>query len=89
MIASVFVPQAYCRYGCPTGELLHLIKSGGRHDKITRRDWTAGRFLTLLAAVILFFAVFPSYWSFGRRGKPINPTVSEFSGRAVSEPPGR
>ena len=52
LIASLFIPQAYCRFGCPTVELLHLIKSGGRHDAITRRDWIAGGFMLLAAAAI-------------------------------------
>src|SRR5262249_25724379 len=38
LVASIFVPQAYCRFGCPTGELLSLIRSGGSHDRISRRD---------------------------------------------------
>lgn len=42
LVASIFVPQAYCRFGCPTGELLAIIKSGGSHDRLNRRDWIAG-----------------------------------------------
>jgi NosR/NirI family nitrous oxide reductase transcriptional regulator len=41
LLASLFVPFAYCRYGCPTGELLRLVKSGGGHDKVQRRDLVA------------------------------------------------
>jgi NosR/NirI family nitrous oxide reductase transcriptional regulator len=80
LIASLFVPMAYCRYGCPTGELLSLVKSGGRHDRITRRDWTAGAFV-LLAAVASFAPHFIST----RHVSPqtIAEDVSEFGGRAL------
>ncbi|QDU30244.1 Thiamine biosynthesis lipoprotein ApbE precursor [Anatilimnocola aggregata] len=50
LIASVFVPQAYCRYGCPTGELLKIVKSGGSHDRIQRRDLMAGGLVLIVAA---------------------------------------
>ncbi len=40
LIASVFLPQAYCHYGCPTGAVLKfLATSPGRW---TRRDGIAG-----------------------------------------------
>lgn len=52
LVASIFVPQAYCRYGCPTGELLQLIKSGGRNDGVGQKDWIAGGLAALAAAVI-------------------------------------
>jgi thiamine biosynthesis lipoprotein ApbE len=41
LVASLFVPMAYCRYGCPTGELLRMVKSGGGHDRVLWRDWVA------------------------------------------------
>jgi len=53
LIVSVFVPQAYCRYGCPTGELLRFAKSGGNHDRLQRRDLVAGG-LVLLGATAVF-----------------------------------
>jgi NosR/NirI family nitrous oxide reductase transcriptional regulator len=80
LIASIFVPQAYCRYGCPTGELLHLIKSGGRHDRITPRDWTAG-VLVLLAGLVVF-APHASSTSPLPAPERTAGTTSEFSGRA-------
>src|SRR5262249_51641877 len=52
LVASLFVPQAYCRFGCPTGELLHLVKSGGRHDTITRRDCVAAVLIGIAATVL-------------------------------------
>jgi len=53
LVVSLFVPQAYCRYGCPTGELLRFVKSGGSHDRLQRRDLIAGG-LVLLAASAVF-----------------------------------
>jgi thiamine biosynthesis lipoprotein ApbE len=53
LIASVFVPQAYCRFGCPTGELLQLVKSGGSHDRIQRRDWLTAGWVALLAVLVI------------------------------------
>lgn len=47
--ASLFVPMAYCRYGCPTGALLNWLRFNARSDQWTRRDWVALG-LTLLAA---------------------------------------
>ncbi|MEX0866173.1 MAG: FMN-binding protein [Pirellulales bacterium] len=47
--ASLFVPMAYCRYGCPTGALLNWLRFNARSDQWTRRDWVALG-LALLAA---------------------------------------
>lgn len=49
LIASLFVPLAFCRYGCPTGELLRLVKSGGGHDKVQRRDLVAAALVGCVA----------------------------------------
>lgn len=53
LVASIFIPQAYCRYGCPTGELLRLVKSGGSHDRIQRRDLLAAGLVFSLAVVLI------------------------------------
>ena len=45
--AALFVPKAYCKYGCPTGALLEFVRARGVNDKFGRRDWVAG--LLLLA----------------------------------------
>lgn len=50
LAASVFVPQAYCRYGCPTGALLRFVRSSGSADRWGRRDKVA---LGLLASGVL------------------------------------
>jgi len=41
LIASFFVPMAYCRYGCPTGALLEFIRAHGATDRFGRRDIVA------------------------------------------------
>jgi hypothetical protein len=41
LAASVFVPMAYCRYGCPTGSLLEYLRFQGHSDRILRRDIVA------------------------------------------------
>jgi hypothetical protein len=55
LAASVVVPQAYCRYGCPTGALLEFVRSHGVNDRFGARDVTAG----LLAAL-----AWGLYWQF-------------------------
>lgn len=46
---SLFVPMAYCRYGCPTGVFLDYIRLSGERDKFNRRDGFA---LLMLAIAI-------------------------------------
>jgi len=41
LVASLFVPMAYCRYGCPTGLLLSFLRYNSRSDRWSRRDWFA------------------------------------------------
>ena len=41
LIASLFVPMAYCHYGCPTGALLEFVRSHGPSDRFGRRDVAA------------------------------------------------
>jgi len=41
LIASLFVPQAYCRFGCPTGAFLNFFRGGGSSDGWSRRDSVA------------------------------------------------
>jgi hypothetical protein len=51
LIASLFVPMAYCHYGCPTGALLEFLRARGPSDRFSRRD-AAAACLVLLAAVL-------------------------------------
>ena len=41
LIASLFVPIAYCHYGCPTGAVLNFIRRHGSPDRFGRREVTA------------------------------------------------
>jgi polyferredoxin len=41
LIASLFVPIAYCHYGCPTGAVLNFIRRHGSPDQFGRRELTA------------------------------------------------
>ncbi len=38
LLAAVWIPQAYCRYGCPTGALLKWVRTAGPGDRFSRRD---------------------------------------------------
>jgi hypothetical protein len=51
LVASLFVPMAYCHYGCPTGALLEFIRDRGKSDRFTRRD-IAAALLVALAAIL-------------------------------------
>jgi NosR/NirI family nitrous oxide reductase transcriptional regulator len=83
LVASVFVPFAYCRYGCPTGELLRLVKSSGNQDRLQRRDGLAGGIVLLVAAGL--FA--PGLWaSINSTDEPLaevpEPRFLEIGGKA-------
>jgi hypothetical protein len=54
LIASLFVPMAYCHYGCPTGAFLNFIRGHGRSDRFGRRD-VAALLLLLLAATLVWY----------------------------------
>ena len=51
LVASAFVPQAYCRFGCPTGALLNFVRARGPTDRFSTRD-AAALGLVLTAAVL-------------------------------------
>ena len=53
LAASLFIPQAYCLYGCPTGALLKFIRSPGARDRFGARDRAA--LATLIAASAFVF----------------------------------
>ncbi len=50
LVASFFVPQAYCRFGCPTGALLNFVRARGATDRWTSRDAFA---LVLVAVAVV------------------------------------
>ena len=41
LVASAFVPMAYCRFGCPTGAVLDYVRRHGTGTEWTRQDWFA------------------------------------------------
>ncbi|MEZ6138553.1 MAG: FMN-binding protein [Pirellulaceae bacterium] len=51
LVCSLFVPMAYCRYGCPTGKLLEYVRYS-KHGHWTKRD-TAGLILLGLAIALV------------------------------------
>lgn len=51
LVASLFVPMAYCHYGCPTGALLNFIRKRGTADRFGRRE-IAALLLVALAAFL-------------------------------------
>ena len=53
LVASAFVPMAYCRYGCPTGAMLKLFEFGKNDRGWNRRDYLS--FTLLGFAVLLYF----------------------------------
>ncbi len=42
LIASLFVPLAFCRFGCPTGALFKFLRRTGVGDRFRWRDLAAG-----------------------------------------------
>ena len=41
LVASAFVPMAYCRFGCPTGAMLNLLIPGSSQSGLNKRDYSA------------------------------------------------
>ena len=52
IVASLFVPMAYCRFGCPTGTLLEFLRRTGRSDRLSLADGLA--LLLLILAIVLY-----------------------------------
>ncbi len=61
LIASLFVPMAYCHYGCPTGALLEFIRGHGRADRFGRRDIAALLLLALAALLVWKYHTFHAW----------------------------
>lgn len=51
LIASIFTPLAYCKYGCPTGALFKFLRKSSGSKKFGMRDLSAG--LLLIIAFVL------------------------------------
>ena len=60
LVASLFVPQAYCRYGCPTGALLRFLRSAGSADRWGARDSIALLFVAASGLMVLAARAWPS-----------------------------
>lgn len=50
LLASLFIPLAYCKYGCPTGALFHFLRKTSATEKFSSRDLVVG--LLLIAATL-------------------------------------
>lgn len=50
LVASLFVPMAYCRYGCPTGALLDHLRLNRQSDRFSWRDGVLLACLLIAAA---------------------------------------
>ena len=51
LVISLFVPMAYCSYGCPTGWLLEFVRRRSGKGVFGPRDWL-GAGLLILAIVL-------------------------------------
>lgn len=51
LVASLFVPMAYCRFGCPTGAALNYVRKHSRSDQLTRADSMAA--VCLIVGILL------------------------------------
>ena len=49
LMASLFIPMAYCRFGCPTGALLGFFRFNSKSDRWSRQD----SFAVCLVAIAL------------------------------------
>lgn len=54
IIASLFIPLAYCHHGCPTGALFGFLRSSGSSDRLGRRELIATVLLILFGMVMHF-----------------------------------
>jgi uncharacterized protein with FMN-binding domain len=54
LMAALFVPMAYCRYGCPTGMLLGYLRFSAQGDRWTLRDWTATALLVVAIGLVVW-----------------------------------
>ena len=54
LVASLFIPMAYCRFGCPTGAMLEFLRFNAKADRWNRRDWFAAGALLLVIGFRIF-----------------------------------
>ena len=53
LAASLFIPMAYCKYGCPTGALLEFLRFHAKSDVWSKRDWAALALLGFAACLMI------------------------------------
>jgi len=53
LIASLFIPMAYCRYGCPTGTLLGYLRFNAKSDQWSRQDSFAAAMVAVACGMML------------------------------------
>lgn len=51
LIAALFTPLAYCKYGCPTGAVFKLLRFTGDGDRLGARDWLAAVLIGVAALI--------------------------------------
>ena len=54
LLASLFIPLAYCKYGCPTGALFKFLRKSSASASFGRRDIVA--VILLIVAASLYFS---------------------------------
>jgi thiamine biosynthesis lipoprotein ApbE/Na+-translocating ferredoxin:NAD+ oxidoreductase RnfG subunit len=88
LVASIFVPQAYCHYGCPTGALLQFIRMTSGTQGVGRKDyWALASLIAGAGMVLLRPAIFPT-GADAKFDDGSEPAVSRFeasSGSAAAE----
>jgi NosR/NirI family transcriptional regulator, nitrous oxide reductase regulator len=80
LVAAVFVPQAYCKYGCPTGALFKFVRSANQAETWSRRDTWAAAVLAVGAA--LAFLPRPEFGESETPGASATQAVTELHGAA-------
>ncbi|MEY4307096.1 MAG: Thiamine biosynthesis lipoprotein ApbE precursor, partial [Verrucomicrobiota bacterium] len=80
LLASVFVPQAYCKYGCPTGALFKFVRSASQAESWSRRDSWAAVILVVGAAVA--FVPRPEFGETEAPEATARQTITELHGAA-------
>lgn len=81
LAASLCVPLAYCRYGCPTGTLLEFLRFQGHSDRLTRRD--------LIAVALLGLALMVDGGDRQEIAGTVEQSVGFMNGNACSDLPAR
>lgn len=83
LLGSLFVPNAYCHYGCPTGALLRFVRSSSSSETFGLKDRWAGVILilaTMLTYVPMGFIDSVSAESKSERGSFSQGATLEFRG---------